>query len=137
MTPAHASASANTDSIKGLPQSIAKPAYKRLLTAEPALRRAVPVLIIAFLVTMGVGAGEQVHDHRRQAIAAIVGDIAMIADLLNARLDHATTTKNDSVRLAQELLDRALPQHATDGGRDILLTDLDGAVIAAAPRRMV
>ncbi len=138
MTPALASASANTDSIKGLAQSIAKPAYKRLLTAEPALRRAVPVLIIAFLVTMGVGAGVQVHDHRRQAIGAIVGDIAMIADLLNARLDQAAaTTKNDSVRLAQELLDRALPQHAADGGRDILLTDLDGIVIAAAPRRMV
>src|SRR6266851_1127032 len=138
MTPALASASANTDSIKGLAQSIAKPAYKRLLTAEPALRRAVPVLIIAFLVTMGVGAGVQVHDHRRQAIGAIVGDIAMIADLLNARLDQAAAaTKNDSVRLAQELLDRALPQHAADGGRDILLTDLDGIVIAAAPRRMV
>src|SRR6266849_480378 len=138
MTPALASASANTDSIKGLAQSIAKPAYKRLLTAEPALRRAVPVLIIAFLVTMGVGAGVQVQDHRRQAIGAIVGDIAMIADLLNARLDQAAAaTKNDSVRLAQELLDRALPQHAADGGRDILLTDLDGIVIAATPRRMV
>jgi hypothetical protein len=30
--------------VKGLAQSIAKPAYRRLLTAEPALRRAVPAL---------------------------------------------------------------------------------------------
>lgn len=52
-----ASASAHPDSIKGLAQSIAKPAYRRLLTAEPLLRRAVPVLIIAFLVTICVGAG--------------------------------------------------------------------------------
>ena len=37
-----ASASARSDSIKGLAQSIAKPAYRRLLTAEPLLRRAVP-----------------------------------------------------------------------------------------------
>ena len=51
-----ASASVNTDSIKGLAQSIAKPAYRRLLTAEPALRRAVPALIIAFLLTVCVGA---------------------------------------------------------------------------------
>ena len=35
-----ASASVRSDSIKGLAQSIAKPAYRRLLTAEPALRRA-------------------------------------------------------------------------------------------------
>ena len=45
-----ASASAHSDSIKGLAQAVARPAYRRLLTAEPFLRRAVPVLIVAFLV---------------------------------------------------------------------------------------
>src|SRR6186713_3328862 len=64
-----ASASARADSIKGLAQSIANPAYRRLLTAEPALRRAVPALIIAFLLTIGVGAVVQVLDHHRQAVA--------------------------------------------------------------------
>ena len=67
-----ASASVNSDSIKGLAQSIAKPAYRRLLTAEPALRRAVPALIIAFLVTICIGAFVQVIDHRRQAIGEVV-----------------------------------------------------------------
>ena len=58
MAPAHvARASTNTDSIKGLAQSLAKPAYRRLLVAEPALRRAVPLLIITFLFTMAVGTG--------------------------------------------------------------------------------
>jgi len=37
-----ASASAHPDSIKGLAQSIAKPAYRRLLTAEPLLRSLAP-----------------------------------------------------------------------------------------------
>src|SRR5262249_57896984 len=135
MAPALASASASTDSIKGLAQSIAKPAYRRLLTAEPALRRAVPVLIIAFLATMAVGAGVQVHDHRRQTIASIVSDVDTMAEILNMRLDQASATaKNDSVRRAQELLDRALPLHATDGGREIFVTDLEGIIIAAAPR---
>ena len=64
-----AHASARSDSIKGLAQSIAKPAYKRLLTAEPALRRAVPALIIAFLITIAVGAFVQILDHRRSALA--------------------------------------------------------------------
>src|SRR6202521_1749351 len=108
MTPALASASANTDSIKGLAQSIAKPAYRRLLVAEPALRRAVPVLIIAFLVTMAVGAGVQVHDHRRQAIATMATGMEAVADLVNARLDQAVVAaKNDAPRRAQELLDAA------------------------------
>jgi two-component system cell cycle sensor histidine kinase PleC len=138
MAPALASASASTDSIKGLAQSIAKPAYRRLLTAEPALRRAVPVLIIAFLVTMAIGAGVQVGDHRRQAIGSIVTDIDILGDLLNARLDQASATVgNDAVRRAQELLDRALPPRARDGGRQIFLSDLDGIVIAASPERMI
>ena len=66
-----ASASARSDSIKGLAQSIAKPAYRRLLTAEPALRRAVPVLIIAFLLTICVGAVVQVLEHRRQLLGQL------------------------------------------------------------------
>ena len=49
-----AHASPRSQSIKGLAQSIANPAYRRLLTAEPALRRAVPLLIIAFLATVGI-----------------------------------------------------------------------------------
>ena len=51
-----ASASLRSDSIQGLAKSIAKPAYRRLLSAEPLLRRAVPVLIIAFLITICIGA---------------------------------------------------------------------------------
>src|SRR5437899_9561981 len=84
-----ASASIRTDSIKGLAQSIAKPAYRRLLTAEPALRRAVPVLIVAFLITIMIGAFVQVLDHRRQALADAARDIELIAELLFDRLDQA------------------------------------------------
>jgi len=55
MARAHAAnACVKSDSIKGLAQSIAKPAYHRLLIAEPALRRAVPTLIIAFLICRAV-----------------------------------------------------------------------------------
>src|SRR2546421_3615415 len=83
-----ASASARSDSIRGLAQSIANPAYRRLLTAEPALRRAVPALIIAFLLTIGVGAVVQVLDHHRQAIAEATHDIDNVAAFLSERLDR-------------------------------------------------
>ena len=83
-----ASASARADSIKGLAQSIANPAYRRLLTAEPALRRAVPALIIAFLLTIGVGAVVQVLDHHRQAIAEATHDIDNVADFVSERFDR-------------------------------------------------
>ena len=77
MARAHAAnACVQSNSIKGLAQSIAKPAYHRLLTAEPALRRAVPTLIIAFLITICLGAFVQVIDQNRQKRAAIKRDLA-------------------------------------------------------------
>ncbi|HZW74521.1 MAG TPA: hypothetical protein VFF43_13290, partial [Caldimonas sp.] len=117
-------------------QSIAKPAYRRLLVAEPALRRAVPVLIIAFLATMAIGAIVQISDHRREAIGTIADRLAATAHAVNLRLDQSVAVaKNNSVRRAQELLDRALPDHAIERGRVVLVSDLDGNIVAAAPAR--
>ncbi len=129
-----ASASVRSDSIKGLAQSIAKPAYRRLLTAEPALRRAVPALIIAFLLTIAVGAFVQVLDHRRQAIADASKDIETIAEVLSDRLDRPR--REDAAplwRSAQEALDRARTARTTAAGRSILISNPEGVVIAAAP----
>ena len=127
-----ASASARPDSIKGLAQSIAKPAYRRLLTAEPALRRAVPALIIAFLLTIGVGSVVQVLDHRRQAIADAIHDIEDIADFAAERFNRlAGADSADGAR--REILERALAARATMLGRNILLSNAEGVITAAIP----
>src|SRR5579871_5644033 len=101
MAPANvARASTSTDSIKGLAQSIAKPAYRRLLVAEPALRRAVPLLIITFLITMAVGTAVQILDHRRQTLASTTDDIEILADILSARFDGATSAVREATKEA-------------------------------------
>src|SRR5713226_755052 len=118
--------SVSSDSIKGLAQSIAKPAYRRLLTAEPALRRAVPALIIAFLLTICVGAIVQVLDHRRQAISELVKQIEGTADLLADRLDRferSKTEKPGSERSLQTELERMIPAWARATGRQVLITN--------------
>ena len=83
-----ASASIRSDSIKGLAQSIAKPAYHRLLSAEPLLRRAVPVLIIAFLITISIGAGVQVLEQRRLAVMDERQTIGALADQIAIEIDR-------------------------------------------------
>jgi two-component system, cell cycle sensor histidine kinase PleC len=128
------SASVSTDSIKGLAQSIAKPAYLRLLTAEPALRRAVPALIIAFLLTICVGAVVQVLDHRRQAVTDVARQIEAIADLLSERLDRverSNTEKPNLDRRLQTELERAVPNWARAPGREILVANEEGGIAAA------
>src|SRR5437763_6579286 len=90
-----ASASIRSDSIKGLAQSIAKPAYRRLLTAEPALRRAVTALIIAFLLTICVVAFVQILDHRRAAVADLMRQVDAGADIVAERIDRARNGSAD------------------------------------------
>ncbi|MGH6675505.1 MAG: PAS domain-containing sensor histidine kinase, partial [Xanthobacteraceae bacterium] len=82
-----ASASLRSDSIKGLAQSIANPAYRRLLSAEPFLRRVVPVLIVAFMLTICIGAAVQVLDHRQQVVADATQSIEALADQMAGQLD--------------------------------------------------
>ncbi|HEY6255494.1 MAG TPA: ATP-binding protein [Xanthobacteraceae bacterium] len=123
-----ASASIRSDSIKGLAQSIAKPAYRRLLTAEPALRRAVPALIIAFLLTICVGTIVQILDHRRQAIFEISKQIEAGADVLLERLDQGPL--EDAKARIQGELEHAIPSWARAPGRRILVTNADGVVVA-------
>ena len=77
-------------------------------TAEPALRRAVPALIIAFLLTIGVGAVVQVLDHHRQAIAEATHDIDNVADFVSERFDRLAGAEKRRRARARDLLERAL-----------------------------
>jgi two-component system cell cycle sensor histidine kinase PleC len=136
MAPANvARASTSTDSIKGLAQSIAKPDYRRLLSAEPALRRAVPLLIITFLVTMAVGTGVQVLDHRRQALATVTEEIEILADVLAAQLDASTVGAKESVKEATRLAQDAVTATTEKYGAraTILISDAEGTVVVAEP----
>ena len=132
-----ASASVSSDSIKGLAQSIAKPAYRRLLTAEPALRRAVPALIIAFLLTICVGAIVQVLDHRRQAISEIVKQIEGSADFLVDRLERLEQPKAGFERRLQTELERVMPTWARAPGRQVLIANGDGVIVAGIRHEVV
>jgi two-component system, cell cycle sensor histidine kinase PleC len=128
-----ASASAHADSIKGLAQSIAKPAYRRLLTAEPLLRRAVPVLIIAFLATICVGALVQVLDHRRQTLTGEMLALEAVADIAVERLQRPLKSPASAVEQPQTVLRRALPSWAIAADRRFFLTNPDGVVTATTP----
>ncbi|HEY0236727.1 MAG TPA: ATP-binding protein [Afipia sp.] len=125
-----------SDSIKGLAQSIAKPAYQRLVVAEPLLRRAVPTLIIAFLITIFVGAFVQIIDQTRQKRAAMKRDVSALADVLAERLDRIGPVRQSrdavSGRL-QLVLPSLIPNWAITAGRHILIGGIEQRVLARYP----
>ncbi len=130
-----ASASAHSDSIKGLAQAVARPAYRRLLTAEPFLRRAVPVLIIAFLFTLGIAAVVDIRERLRQAIAKSADELDLIVTVTAERMERlsATETSSDAVIRGFRAFERLDWSRATAGGRLVLLTDASSTIIATQP----
>jgi two-component system cell cycle sensor histidine kinase PleC len=137
MARAHAAnACAQSDSIKGLAQSIAKPAYHRLLTAEPALRRAVPTLIIAFLITICLGAFVQVLDQSRQKRKASERDLAALSDYLAERIDRLASFRQDrlaNIERLQSLLSDLIPAWGIAAGRHVIIAGADRRILARVP----
>ena len=129
------SACVQSDSIKGLAQSIAKPAYHRLLVAEPALRRAVPTLIIAFLVTIFFGAFVQVLDQSRRKQVTLKRDLVAVADLLTERLERLGPLAMDSAAQSrlQAMLPAMIPAWGTAPGRHVVILGVDQRILARAP----
>jgi len=124
-----ASACVQSDSIKGLAQSIAKPAYRRLLVAEPLLRRAVPTLVIAFLITICLGAFVQILEQSRQKRAAENRDLSALAELLAERLDRLASTHFEhlkNIEQLQSLLPDLIPAWGTATGRHVIVIIADG-----------
>ncbi|MGB3445803.1 MAG: ATP-binding protein [Xanthobacteraceae bacterium] len=121
-----------SDSIKGLAQSIAKPAYHRLLNVEPILRRAVPTLIIAFLVTICFGAFVQVTDHNRQIEASAQRDLTALADLLAERLDRSLSEPQSAATPShlQNLLPSLIPAWGIAANRSVLIVGTDQRLLA-------
>ena len=129
-----ASASAHSDSIKGLAQAVARPAYRRLLTAEPFLRRAVPVLIVAFLVTLGIAAVVDIRERLRQAIAKSADELDLVATVVAERMDRmALSESGDPVVRGFRAFERIDWPRAITAGRMVLLTDASSTIIATQP----
>jgi two-component system, cell cycle sensor histidine kinase PleC len=128
-----ASASLRPDSIKGLAESIANPAYRRLLSAEPLLRRAVPVLIIAFMMTVCIGAAVQVLEHRRQAVLEAKQNIAALADHFATIFERRSRDGRSPSPRSSEALAEAFPEWAAGGQRRALVADADGNIVASLP----
>ena len=137
MARAHAAnACVQSDSIKGLAQSIAKPAYHRLLIAEPALRRAVPTLIIAFLITICLGAFVQVVDQNRQKRAVDQARPRRGRRSARERLDRMASVRQDraaTIGHLQSLLPGLIPSWGFAAGRHVIVTGADQRVLARIP----
>ncbi len=127
-----ASASFQTQNLRGFAHSLHRPALQRLLAAEPLLRRAVPILIVAFIAAVAVGAVVQITEHRRETINDAGKELALLSLILGEDLTRRTGDDTAAAK-AQAALREALPAMATAGGRRLYITEASGRILATAP----
>lgn len=127
-----ANASLHDQAVRGLARSLTRPAYQRLLEAEPLLRRAVPILIVAFLAAVAVGAIVQITEHRREAFVEAQNTLTLVA---NSIADDVTKRVGKDIGKSKvsEALRSALPSQVLNGGKHFYVTDNAGQVIASIP----
>jgi two-component system cell cycle sensor histidine kinase PleC len=103
----------------------------RFKRAEPWLRISVPILLGAFLVTLGVYAWLQIGHSRREALDNAVSDIDLVATLAAMATPGAGESTSAEARLAA--LARSLPAGALTKSRMILIAGQAGDVLATYP----
>ena len=127
-----ASASFQTQNLRGFAHSLHRPVLQRLLTAEPLLRRAVPILIVAFIAAVAVGAVVQITNHRQETIDDAGKELALLSLLLGEDLTRRAGDDTAAAK-AQATLREALPTLAIARGRRLYITEAGGRILATAP----
>jgi two-component system cell cycle sensor histidine kinase PleC len=86
------------------------------------------------LVTVGVGAVIQVFAHRTQSLADATAGIELAAEILSDRLDRAAgDARGDPALPVQRAMERGLPSQVAQAGRQLLVTNTAGVVVATSP----
>ncbi|RUZ71968.1 PAS domain S-box protein [Mesorhizobium sp. M7A.F.Ca.US.006.01.1.1] len=121
------------DGLAGNTRLIAEPAYRRLLAAEPLLRRSIPVLIITFLIVIAalrvLSLMNERDDVERNAKA--------ILTLASGQLASSLATTSETVPGAiQDLLETTSRQGAMGRSHVLVITDSAFKIVAVTPRSM-
>ncbi|MCI5073472.1 ATP-binding protein [Oricola sp.] len=112
---------------------LAGPAYARLEAIEPVLKRSIPILITIFLAVVFLARAMSLATERSQTAHDGQLYLSLIAGVAQSAVETVRDTGFAPRNGAQfeQVLARALPEETTFDGRFLLVTDADGAVIAA------
>ncbi|AZV22939.1 PAS domain-containing sensor histidine kinase [Mesorhizobium sp. M7A.F.Ce.TU.012.03.2.1] len=121
------------DGLAGNTRLIAEPAYRRLLAAEPLLRRSIPVLIITFLIVIAalrvLSLMNERDDVERNAKAILTLAAGQLASSL-------ATTSETMPGAIQDLLETTSRQGAMGRSHVLVITDSAFKIVAVTPRSM-
>ncbi|MGH6922201.1 MAG: PAS domain-containing sensor histidine kinase [Propylenella sp.] len=112
------------------------PAYARLVTSEPYVKRLIPILIVLFVVALALMRGVAIYQTRDNIETNAKLRLSLIATAVTSELARSPLPVSlaEPSEMLQGQLENALPPLASTMGRRILVMDPQGMVVAAAPR---
>ncbi|MFK7902970.1 MAG: hypothetical protein AB8B49_09040, partial [Nitratireductor sp.] len=125
----------NTSGLAGYARQLSHPAYERLLNSENFLRKLVPVLIVIFLVVIAAARWIQINDMGKQIMGSAKTELNFVAELIEEKISNADLKNPVELTAAQlqSIIGSKIPDHYTENGRQFLLSDAQGIVIATVP----
>ena len=121
--------------IAGYAHLLSHPAYERLLGSETLLRRSVPVLIVIFLSVVAMARWAQLDSEAEAIRTSSESELTFISELLADRiaaLDLKEGTVKSLDQMQNVVSDAVASQYLRDG-REILVTDNAGVIVATSP----
>ncbi|MER9867920.1 ATP-binding protein [Mesorhizobium sp. M0136] len=125
---------ARNDGLAGNTRLIAEPAYRRLLAAEPLLRRSIPALIIMFLLIIAVLRFLSLMNERDEIERDAKAILALAAGQLASSIADATMVSAPGA--IQDLLESTGRQGAMGRSHVLAITDNAFKIIAVSPQSM-
>lgn len=121
---------ARGDGLAGNTRLIAEPAYRRLLAAEPLLRRSIPALIIIFLIVIAALRVLSLMNERDEAER----DVKAVLGLAAGQMANAISADpNAAASGAIDLLESTSRQGAMGRSHVLVITDSAFKIIAVSP----
>jgi len=120
--------------VAGNAKILAAPAYERLLALEPYLRRAIPILVVIFLMVVAAARLLTLLDWRDDIERDTKQLLGMAAQNLSQSLQIATPEEAPDARKAEAVIDQISLRSGAGGEWILAFTDPQFVVVAASPR---
>ena len=121
--------------IAGYARMLSHPAYERLRRSERFLRRLIPILIVIFLAIVAAARWVSLSSTAAQLRASAETELEFIAELLADRIQALNVEAGSSANrnLVQNLIADSVPARYLRDGREILVSDAQGRILANLP----
>ncbi|MEZ5872433.1 MAG: ATP-binding protein [Nitratireductor sp.] len=131
---------ARASRVGGYARLLSHPAYENLLSSESVMRRFVPFLIVLFLAIVGFARWMSLSTQADQLQISAEIELNFIAEMIADRLDARsasipadTLSEQANAMAIQNILSDAVPSRFLRNGREAIVTNVEGRIIATAP----